>query len=569
MAALFLASAAGLLPGLLAGCGAPPARRFPLALPLEIDPDRRPFADKPARYDSPFGWDAADHMLFRPLVETFAMPTRRRAFNVNALDEVPDSSWFENRIGAGRLSDAAILLGPCGGHPPLDPEGPWTVTGAKPDGANPGFLVKDQRGRRFLIKLDGLRQPERATSADAFGSAVFWAAGYHTPCNRVVRFDPSILRIAEDAEAERRGEEVPLQQGHVDQALRKGTWLPDGRVRALASLYLEGEPLGPWRYEGVRADDLNDVVPHQHRRELRGMYVFAAWLEHFDTREQNTLAMWRTTTPGGPGWVEHHVLDFGDSFGALWTWDPLSRRLGRSSYLDFGQIARDLFGFGVVERPWERARIGAGGESLGYYDLETFDPEGWRPGYPNPAFDAMEEEDAAWAARILARFEVRHLEGLLDQLHLEQPHVRRELSRVIRGRQRALLSRYLGALSPLTAPVVRGPRGGEALLCLEDLVITASLAEPAGRADRAAAYLGPALTPRALPVARDGARVCATLPDASGRASAPAYLIVDVLSAPRGGPAPGPARVHLYHFGGTDVRVVGLERPRRLEPPQP
>ena len=66
----------------------------------------------------------------------------------------------------------------------------------------------------------------------------------------------------------------------------KAVRLKDGRVRALASRFLPGRPLGPFRYEGVRSDDPNDVIPHQNRRELRGGRLLAAWLNHHDAREQ-------------------------------------------------------------------------------------------------------------------------------------------------------------------------------------------------------------------------------------------------------------------------------------------
>ena len=64
--------------------------------------------------------------------------------------------------------------------------------------------------------------------------------------------------------------------------------LADGRVRVTASRYLAGRPIGPFRYYGTRTDDPNDVIPHENRRELRGLRLFAAWTNHDDTRAHNT-----------------------------------------------------------------------------------------------------------------------------------------------------------------------------------------------------------------------------------------------------------------------------------------
>ena len=41
-----------------------------------------------------------------------------RAGNVNALDEVPDSSWFTNRLGRRPMTTEEIARGPCLGRPP-------------------------------------------------------------------------------------------------------------------------------------------------------------------------------------------------------------------------------------------------------------------------------------------------------------------------------------------------------------------------------------------------------------------------------------------------------------------
>ena len=104
------------------------------------DGDFDPFGPVPEGYFSPFAWDAADNMIFRPLARIFAVDPGGEAVNVNSMDEVPDSSWFTNRLSRQRLSPERIAQAACD-DAPLDPSGPWTITSAKPDGASPGFII--------------------------------------------------------------------------------------------------------------------------------------------------------------------------------------------------------------------------------------------------------------------------------------------------------------------------------------------------------------------------------------------------------------------------------------------
>ena len=105
----------------LVGCASAP--HFPLKAPLTRDADETPFAQAPEEYYSPFAWDGANYMVFHPIARFFAVDPAGAATNVNALDEVPDSSWFANRIGARAMDPGEAALGPAAdGHgPPIPP----------------------------------------------------------------------------------------------------------------------------------------------------------------------------------------------------------------------------------------------------------------------------------------------------------------------------------------------------------------------------------------------------------------------------------------------------------------
>ncbi|MCG8418062.1 MAG: hypothetical protein MJE77_08990 [Proteobacteria bacterium] len=434
------------------------------------DGDFTPFAPMPAEYEASELWDTMENIFFGPLARLLRVNTASEASNVNAVDEVPDSSWFTNRIGKADMSIAELSRGPCQG-PPLDPAGPWTIVKGKPDGAHPGFTIKAADGRRYILKFD-TGGDERPSSADVIGSLVYHAAGFHVPCNQVVFFHPSILQIDPKARAKDFvGDKVPLTQDRVDKAFERTVRLPDGRVRALASQFIDGRPIGPWVDFGVRPDDPNDVIPHQDRRELRGSYVLAAWLEHYDAREQNSLDAWIEVDPkAGFGWVKHYFIDFGDCFGSLSRFARVSRRRSVAYEVDFPILLQELVTFGVLPRRWHDPQLGPAGRILGYYNVKRFDPEGWRTSYPYGPFTRLTERDAAWMARILARFSAEDIVAMVDEAKISNPVVRSEIIRVMVGRRDKILRRYLGRLSPLTEPVIRGNQ-----VCLRDTAVQAGI----------------------------------------------------------------------------------------------
>jgi hypothetical protein len=561
------ACASALLAGLVA-CASAPAP-FPQSPPLWHDPDQVPYGPPPEEYISPMVWDVADQTIFYPLARVFAVDPAGESTNVNALDEVPDSSWFTNRIGLFGMTPAEVALGPCAAGS-SDPPTPWQVTGAKPNGANPGFIIKDASGQRHLVKFDGTVQGPRATSADVVVSKLYHAAGYTVPCNRVVHFQKADVTVREGAKAETAsGAEEPLTQKHLDEVFAKALVLPDGRLRASTSLFLTGKPIGPFTYQGTLDGDPNDVIPHQDRRELRGMRLLAAWTQHFDAREQNTLSMWIAESEA-QGYVRHGVIDFGDCFGSIWEPPTLGRRLGYSHYFDLSETFADWFTLGIRQRPWDDARFGASGKVFGYFQVENFEADEWKGGYPNPAFSRMSERDGAWMARIIAQFGDAHLRELVSIARLESPALDAELLRILSGRRDRVLERYLTRLSPLSLPAMRS--GTSAELCLRDLAAQSGVRRGHGRGYAVTVHgRDPAggAAQRLEPVrAVAGHRLCATLPRVPGASEkAPSYLVVDWVSQSEGYPPEFPARVHVFDLGPRGFQIVGLERPESFDPP--
>ncbi|MCA9565688.1 MAG: hypothetical protein KC561_19455, partial [Myxococcales bacterium] len=402
------------------------------------------------------------------------------------------------------------------------------------------------------------------------------AVGFHAPCNFIVEFDRDQLEIAPDAEVEDAlGEDRPMTQADIETVLAAAYILPDGRMRASASLFLEGRPLGPWRYEGTRSDDPNDVIPHQERRELRGGRLLAAWLNHFDSREQNTLAMW--VEEDGRNYVRHHYIDFGDCFGSRWEWDGITRRLGHSAYFDFPHVVADWLTFGAISRPWDEVEWSDRAPILGYYDSAHFEPEDWRPGYPNPAFLRMDDGDAAWMARIIAQISDDHLRAMLDESALSTPAHDAELYATLIGRRDRILDHYLPIRSPLSHFEV-GDDG--TTLCFTDLGVSSGTFDERTVTYESRAYYGTFDSIRWYRPEQvrpdDSGRSCVSLVygDLGPAVNADLadddishYFIFDisVIREPGAEPIP-PARLHFYSTTEGFV-LVGVERPEGSEPP--
>jgi hypothetical protein len=563
----------------LAGC-AHAETHFPLREALWHDGDLRPVYARchkepqasdpnhiscaPEDYEAPIYWDAADNSVFRPMSETLGAVNSGEAINVNSLDEVPDSSWFTNRLGVRPMSLDELRLNACNTEQLLDPDSApdhsWIIDQGKTSGSTPGFRIVVPGKGKYLVKVEKIGPPERQVAASVIGEAVYYATGYNASCEQALLVRPSIFKLTPGLRARNGnfGDLYDFDQQHLDDLFAKSNKHGD-LIRISASAWLAGHVIGQWRYMGVRPDDPNDVVRHEDRRELRGARVLASWINHFDSREGNSLDTWLTDMKGGapdssPGHVVHVQVGTSAALGSVWDWDPLARRLGYAYVFDLGDMGLDLITLGARTPVWEQVEKVPGQEIFGYFDVAHFVPEEWKNEYQNPAFDRMTERDAAWMARILARFTPEMLRALVEMGRFANPSNTDYLESVLAGRLRKILERYLTRLSPIANVHMEGPD----LLCGVDVAEWRGLRDPGVFNYTARMGDGPWLQVERRPAGQ----VCVTLQhtahDGGVPDSAPErYVRVRVTD----GVAQGPLVVHLYDLGpARGYFLAGLER---------
>jgi hypothetical protein len=438
---------AGAAAGPSAWFQAPPGPRFYPDDPVWVDDDRA--------FDATTALPVATGDIYDFVEHTFMPPGERvdrPAMNVNTLDEVPDSSWFTNRIGRRRPTREQLVRGPDRQSPPDIQD--WPIVAGKAEGKQPGYRVQDPEKHLWQIEFDPPANPEMASAAEVIGTAFYHALGYHVVEVYLADVDPAKIRIAPTARI--RSPALPhgarpFVRADLDDLLGRAARRPDGRVRVLASRFADGSPLGSFRYNGQRPDDPNDVFPHEHRRELRANRVFAAWLNHDDSRGLNSLDMLERAD--GKSWVKHYMFDFGSIMGSG-TVSPQRPRPG-NEYI-FEKMPGLLTGltFGLYFKPWITFRYPDVPPSVGRFEGTRFKPEAWRPEYPNPAFQNMRPEDAFWGARLVSRFTADDIAAIVAKGQYSDPKATAYVTEVLIQRQRKILETWLNGVTPLVDPAI-------------------------------------------------------------------------------------------------------------------
>ena len=405
--------------------------------------------------------------LFTDRGERAATP---RAQNVNTIDEVPDSSWFTNRIGTRPVSSDEMMKAANESTGPRP--GKWMVVGSKRAGVTPGFTIEDEGGVRWFIEFDPPNYPEAPSGAEMVATKLFWALGYFQAENHIAEMRREQLVMGEKTTIRPvSGIRRRMTMNDVDDVLARAARKADGSYRVFASRMLDGKPLGGFRYYGTRPDDPNDVVPHEHRRELRALRVFGAWTNLVDMKAGNTLDV--LVKQGDKAVVRHYLLDVGSTFGTggIAAHGPDE---GYAYIVDLPTTFPTLVSLGFNVRPWLTIPYEEH-PAIGIFEGDRFDPETWKPRTPNPAYVRALADDNFWAARRVMAFTDDMLRAVVKAGHYSDPKAEELLSAALIKRRDKIGRTYLPAVNPL----VDFALDGSGVLTFKNAAVDASVAKPA------------------------------------------------------------------------------------------
>lgn len=419
--------------------------------------------------------------LVDPLSHAFDIPNKlfavaklfgahpdRQAVNVNAFDEVPNSSWFTNRNHVRAVPTSELAQGP---DAVTLPRMPWVIRHAKHGGTSLGFQIKDADGKKWLVKIDPRGYPQLSGGADMISRTLLHAAGYNVPHNEPVRFVRSDLTIDPELQKGTKGER--FTDANLDSLLARCAVVPDGRFTGFASQYLAGHVLGSPSMNRKRPGDANDWYTHANRRDLRGLYVVCSWIGDWDTKDANFLDTF-TQTRDSLGHVDHYILDPGSSLGANATGPKLLSGAFENDF-DFKWVVRRFVTLGFIIEPWRRAHQNSGIPSVGNFESVEFQPNTFRPELQQPAFIHMTDRDAYWGAKIVASFSDAQIAAAVDAAHYDDPRAPTFLVQRLIERRDKIARYWFGRVAPLDFFVVHG-----AALRFHDLAVDVGLTHARG-----------------------------------------------------------------------------------------
>jgi hypothetical protein len=390
-----------------------------------------------------------------------------KAQNINTIDEVPDSGWFTNRIYARPLTATEVGRGSTTSDGPAP--GKWTLIRAKSAGTAPGFTIRDDKNETWFITLDADGNPVAATAANVIASRLFWALGYYQVETHIASIRPENVVIGDKVTIPSHGRRRAFTRSDLHDVFKRSHRNGDGSYRAVAARALPGRVIGGFRYYGTRPDDPNDVVPHEHRRELRALQVFGGWTNLVDMKAGNTLDT--VVTENGRNVVRHYLQDVGSTFGtgAL---HPREGDEGHEYIYEGAPTAKRLFTLGLYIRPWQTLDYHTSPD-IGHFTHEAYLPDEWKPRVPIAALTRARADDTLWAALRVMAFTAEHIGAAVKAGQFVDPAAEKQLTDILVKRRDILAHHYTAKVNPLTKFAL----DGSGALTFENPAVRAKLSD--------------------------------------------------------------------------------------------
>ena len=110
---------------------------------------------------------------------------------------------------------------------------------------------------------------------------------------------------------------------------------------------------------------------------------------------------------------------------------------------------------------------------MGHFESDIFEPERWKPNYPNPAFDNRLPDDSFWAAKQVMAFSDQEIRAIVEMGQYSDPKSVDWLVKCLIARRDKIGRTYFAAVLPLDRFQVRDGQLG-----FEDLAVTYRFTPP-------------------------------------------------------------------------------------------
>jgi len=464
--------------------------------------------------------------LHRPLRDALDLAPFPDAGDVNSWDEVAKSTWFHPRlVDVGEMARGSSSEGP--------PRPPFTVLSDAPVAVDSvGFSIRDSRGHRYEIVVDPLERPEMRTAAVAIAARLAWGFGFNTPPAFIAKV--SIEDFWRSDEGARDAAAV----------LKAGATPVLGVYRVAALGWPPGLLLGSAPESGVRGDDPNDVVPHEDRRTLRALKVFASWIALGGLGPGKMVD--RYLGAPGEGHVLHYLVGLDDALGA----GNVVRVTDLPPAQGGGSAFTRLITLGLWPNPPRRpTQIEL--PAIGQLDPDL-DPKTFSPAVPYDPADRLSPADGYWAAKRIAALSPAHIALAVEAGKIGDWRAQQFIQWALEGRRMTVLRYWFGRVTPLELVSVEGTK-----MVLRDEAVRREVV-PRGVTDYQVTFLtseGEKVAEAAVQRSQ-AAEFEVTLPE-SAIAAAQNYLVVRVSARQSASSLARPFELHA-RLAGDKLVVAGI-----------